>query len=868
MQIVPNSSSYKLENLIRTSMTLRSTRLPFHYYIHIPLFNGPIHPNYNRQITIALPNSHIADRKLGYMDITMHILHTASVPPKPAGDQLDNQRQAINPLTPSQIIFLNTVTNVQQPGVQMSRNMFNLPGNQTPRITAQNLRELDWTQIDRRIEDGWWHLYPFGERYFDRELSRRPWMDKQIDLDFFFPYYGFRFNYTFIFQEGFIAFSHPWYIQPPYTYPNPHWPKQPDPTLIAAFMAEQRIQYVGDTRISNVWFRIVERPPSLIGYNNLYLDTFASQQRHEPQGQPQGVYSYDNPRYYRTYRGRQLKTQEGRIEDPEFLDQITNDIRHGMVGARGWKADYGSPKVTDLSEYERAKRWQNTYQLVIATDEIRSYCMFNFGNINWTSSATAGAITGGRAEGNSYKLVQYGSTQIAGRWLARIDEQIQYGGCSNESRGTLETSQQYGNMLGGFALNVSYRITDIIKLQFDEITIDCERIDMVIARCVIPVNSVFKTGLVEVKLSVDGGKNYPWWTKFYICTIMRQIPRPGDGITAVCESVILGSTIEAMGISYCNSKIMSHFSCCSMYWSSPVSFGWFFVRKWEYEYGRNWAFELCQHWYDYDGRRENFVMDLEPKVPCPCSLDQAVLDIGRFTALPDCDAEGDHRCYYTQGAKHCVISTFSVWTGAAQVCCYDFEGWLMFSDDFEYNNQYLRFYSAGVPYRAHPWGAFPYKRPPYVPTMSNFYNDLLPYDFCCKWAAYVYGASHITTFDGVRYSFNGKGYYILTMMKSPRHDLMIQGRLEQPPPTIFNHLLYKYLLERISVDGDIRPIVDGVRIYFDMPWKKIQTFQGVTLRNPPRNMNQSEIDIMFTTGVGIRVQESRGCFPFHSKYFT
>lgn len=27
-------------------------------------------------------------------------------------------------------------------------------GNQTPRITAQNLRELDWTQIDRRIEDG------------------------------------------------------------------------------------------------------------------------------------------------------------------------------------------------------------------------------------------------------------------------------------------------------------------------------------------------------------------------------------------------------------------------------------------------------------------------------------------------------------------------------------------------------------------------------------------------------------------------------------------------------------------------------------------------------------------------------------------
>ncbi|ETN77109.1 AMOP domain protein [Necator americanus] len=86
-------------------------------------------------------------------------------------------------------------------------------------------------------------------------------------------------------------------------------------------------------------------------------------------------------------------------------------------------------------------------------------------------------------------------------------------------------------------------------------------------------------------------------------------------------------------------------------------------------------------------------------VPCPCTLDQALLDIGRFTALPDCDAFGDHRCHYTQGAQHCVLSATSVWTGAGQTCCYDWDGWLMFSDDFEYNDQYLRFYSAGVPYR-------------------------------------------------------------------------------------------------------------------------------------------------------------------------
>lgn len=36
----------------------------------------------------------------------------------------------------------------------------------------------------------------------------------------------------------------------------------------------------------------------------------------------------------------------------------------------------------------------NTYQLVIATDEIRSYVMFNYGHINWTSANAAGALRG------------------------------------------------------------------------------------------------------------------------------------------------------------------------------------------------------------------------------------------------------------------------------------------------------------------------------------------------------------------------------------------------------------------------------------------------------------------------------------------
>ncbi|KAK6021866.1 AMOP domain protein, partial [Ostertagia ostertagi] len=98
---------------------------------------------------------------------------------------------------------------------------------------------------------------------------------------------------------------------------------------------------------------------------------------------------------------------------------------------------------------------------------------------------------------------------------------------------------------------------------------------------------------------------------------------------------------------------------------------------------------------------------------------------------------GDHRCQYTQGAQHCVLSTASVWTGAGQTCCcYDWDGWLMFSDDFEYNDQYLRFLLGWRSIQLILLVRFHTNVPPYVPTMSNFFNDLLPYEMCCKWAGH------------------------------------------------------------------------------------------------------------------------------------
>lgn len=97
-----------------------------------------------------------------------------------------------------------------------------------------------------------------------------------------------------IYPEGFVAFDRPQFIQPPYTYPNPKWPDEPDPSFIAALLMAQSFAHVGEHRLSHVWYRIVTRPEFRFRMREFNLAT---------QNIPMAI--------------------AGRVEDPALLNRIT-----------------------------------------------------------------------------------------------------------------------------------------------------------------------------------------------------------------------------------------------------------------------------------------------------------------------------------------------------------------------------------------------------------------------------------------------------------------------------------------------------------------------------------------------------------------
>ena len=52
----------------------------------------------------------------------------------------------------------------------------------------------------------------------------------------------------------------------------------------------------------------------------------------------------------------------------------------------------------------------------------------------------------------------------------------------------------------------------------------------------------------------------------------------------------------------------------------------------------------------------------------------------------------------------------------------------------------------------------------------------------------VFGDPHFITFDGMEYTFNGKGEFVLVQANTGRNKLNVQGRFEQVPENIYGEV--------------------------------------------------------------------------------
>jgi hypothetical protein len=205
------------------------------------------------------------------------------------------------------------------------------------------------------------------------------------------------------------------------------------------------------------------------------------------------------------------------------------------------------------------------------TDSAANYTfvIFNYEKIEWAASteyggdprtgiSTTGAAKIGFNRGNGtefFKVLPYSDNPKAileinqnsnvnyrGRFIFRIDEWIQPGGCKNEySNGTLFIWPRFGNMLGGQEVNITGPCfgyhpdpTSDYFVPFEKTYCKwgdaddapqtmAEVITILRARCVMPL--IFFSGRINLHVSTDGGRTFRWKAEFLIVDPIRSTPK-------------------------------------------------------------------------------------------------------------------------------------------------------------------------------------------------------------------------------------------------------------------------------------------------------------------------------------------------------
>ncbi|XP_011501466.1 PREDICTED: protein mesh [Ceratosolen solmsi marchali] len=770
------------------------------------------------------------------------------------------------------------------------------------------------------------------------------------NFNFQLPFFGFRYNYTRLSMNGFLEFSDPpEHYTYPLVFPVKDWPKMNDPAFIGIFFSKCRIGQLKPTDVD-------QRRPGV---------------------------------YFRLERDLQKRSDQFGVE---VRERLTWDIREGVVGADSfypkhaviitWK-NMSFAGGIDISLYKT-----NTFQLVLATDEVYTYAIFNYLDMQWTSHTEAGGDTTGGEGGvpayigfnagngtQSYEYAPYSQAStlrdlsgrgwangFPGRHIFRIDEKILLGTCNKDIAGAhlpLVFAPESGNMLGGTVVNITgpcFLPNDKVRCRFDTEEVVGTIIDTNRAICVQPF--VKAEGYIRFAVAVNSGR-YDWKGKFFIETPASATEKiffstravhernPSEikitwnqynltsNLNAVVQISLWGyreTTIRPeleyinmieegaansgvyvitpanfanrndeltndmqfgfLQINLTNPSQYSGLDITPVLWSKPIPLAWYFGPQWERLHGSRWSHRLCDQWIMHDRYLKNFAAEVSL---CPCTLEHALNDKGRFLPDYNCDKDSNPDCYYNRGAIHCVTTGAPNLDGSEQQCCYDKNNMLMLTYDQQWGSR---------PHRSHNLGYLPWNEANKVPTLSHWFHDMVPMYMCCLWQeeqsvgcetyrferrpsqdciAYqspsigaVFGDPHVATFDGLEYTFNGKGEFVLVRVDDVKDKLDIQARFEQLPDNFYGEVRATHLTavaargnNSATIEVRLRPnhaqwryrldvFADNKRVYFDRNSLKFQHFAGVVVYTPTYILNQSEVIIMFDTGAGVEIVENHG----------
>jgi len=395
----------------------------------------------------------------------------------------------------------------------------------TSRIMPRENEELFYTVTSQRLDEIRARLmYPYYDMdhndqdgdYQHNVNNGMTMLPKQ--LSFLMPFFGFGLNYTWVSLNGHLGFSDApvAFRSYPLQFPIPQWPSQPDPSFIGIFYSKCSI----------------------------------GQLRPEEEGKQQkpGV-------YFRLMRELPARTDRLYVE---LRERIKWDVRTGIVGAEIFEPKHlvivTWKNVTFAGGYVNsdANMVTNTFQLLLVTDEVRTYAIFNYELLNWMSHTEAGgsadlgqggtpAFVGFNA-GNGTRAFEYKpysqlpyihdlttagkANGIPGRHIFRVDEQILPGCCRREEqRGVfpLTFSPDHANMMGGTLVNITgpcFSPGDSIKCQFDTTTVEGNVIGPNTAVCITP--PLLVTGYVIFSMSVNLDQ-YKWRGRFLIETPLTAV---------------------------------------------------------------------------------------------------------------------------------------------------------------------------------------------------------------------------------------------------------------------------------------------------------------------------------------------------------